>query len=131
MKITRFRATPDGGSCFDDLDIAFPDSKTDDFGHVLALSRAFDANGMLVKLPADLDQDWHNAPNRQFVIVLDGVVEVETTDGAVRQARRGEMFMADDTVGQGHRTRAPAGPATLMFIRVPDDFDLSAWARPD
>ena len=127
MQIFRFVETSSGGSDFLPLDIPLPDSRRDDFGHVLALSRAFDGDCMVVQLPAGLDQDWHNAPNRQFVIVLEGQVEVETSSGKIRQWSAGGMFMADDTGGRGHRTRVLAEAATLLFVRVPDDFDLTAW----
>ncbi len=129
MQITRFFETADHGSCFEDLEIGFPDGKTDEFGYVLTLSRSCDANAMLAVLPANLDQDWHNAPNRQFVCVLDGCLEVETSDGAVRRMARGDLFMADDTAGQGHRTRVLDGrPVQLLFVRLADDFDLAGWA---
>jgi hypothetical protein len=33
----------------------------------------------------------------------------------------------EDTTGKGHVTR-PLGPITNVFIHVPDDFDIVAWA---
>ena len=127
LRITRFH-TVDGQSQFQDIDVAYPDSKTDAFGHVLRLSRDVDGNAMLAVLPGNLDQDWHNAPNRQFVIVLAGALEVEIGNGECRRFESGDLFFADDTDGQGHRTRAVGGPVRLLFVRLADDFDPVAWA---
>ena len=69
----------------------------------------------------------HVAPNRQIVVLLTGRLEVEVSDGEKRQWGPGGMFMADDTSGKGHRTRVLEGPAKLLFMRVPDDFDPAEW----
>jgi quercetin dioxygenase-like cupin family protein len=86
-------------------------------------------NAIIADLPHGVDQDWHVAPNRQFVIVLMGVLEVQTTDGEKRRWNAGDMFMADDPHGKGHQTRVIEGPAQLLFLRVPDDFRLQEWIR--
>jgi len=48
-----------------------------------------------------MDQDWHNAPAQQIVVVLSGVIEVETTDGAVRQWKPGSAFCQQMSVVAG------------------------------
>lgn len=126
MKIVRFVATVDGGSRFVNMDVPLPVSYVDEFGNVYMLSEAFMFNGVIAELPAGLDQDWYVAPNRQFV-VMSGALEVQTTDGQVRRCSQGQLFMADDTQGKGHRTRVLEGPALLMFLRVPADFDAERW----
>lgn len=69
------------------------------------------------------------APNRQLVIVLKGVLEVQTMDGEKRRWGAGEMFMADDPRGKGHQTHVIEGPAQLLFLRVSDDFRVQEWIR--
>lgn len=128
MRITRFIATPDGGSVFVELDIPLPISHMDEFGNVYALSELIACGGVIAELPEGLDQDWHIAPSRQFVIVMSGALDVETTDGAVRRFSQGDMFMADDRTGRGHRTRAVSGRSLLMFLKVDDAFDVERWA---
>jgi quercetin dioxygenase-like cupin family protein len=49
---------------------------------------------------------WHPAPRRQFVVVSAGDVEVTTSDGEARRFAPGSVFLADDTTGKGHQTRA-------------------------
>ncbi len=49
--------------------------------------------------PGDYNYSWHNAPRRQFIVNLDGDVEVEVSGGQKRVIRRGEVFFVEDTTG--------------------------------
>ncbi|MCH8190455.1 MAG: hypothetical protein IIC80_03775 [Chloroflexi bacterium] len=49
--------------------------------------------------------DWHGAPQRQYVIILSGEMEVEIGDGSKRRLVAGDVLLAEDTTGQGHITR--------------------------
>jgi quercetin dioxygenase-like cupin family protein len=130
MRIIRFFDTPDGGSRFEEVDIAFPQPYTDEFGYTYHLTKPFNPlNAIIADLPHGLEQDWHVAPNRQLVIVLRGVLEVQTTDSEKRRWSAGGMFLADDPRGKGHQTRVIEGPAQLLFLRVPDDFRVQEWIR--
>lgn len=130
MKITTFYATDTGESRFRDIEIPFAQQRDDGFGHTLVLSNPYASpNVQFVELPAGLDQDWHNAPARQVVMVLDGVIEVETTDGERRQWRKGEAFLPADVTGRGHRTRCIDGPVRLLFAPLPEGFDLATWSN--
>jgi quercetin dioxygenase-like cupin family protein len=129
MRITRFVTTSDGGSRFEELDIPFPQPHVDEFGNTYQLTRAFASSTVIVDLPHGLDQDWHVVPSRQIVVVLSGRLEVETTDAEVRRWGPGDMFMADDPTGKGHRTRVVEGPAKLVFLRLGNDFDPLEWTR--
>jgi len=130
MEITRFYTTAEGGSRFEDLAVSFSQSRDDEFGNTLLLSRALGAlDAVVVELPDGLDQGWHNAPHRQIVLVLNGAVEVETTDGEKRRWGAGDVFVAADVSGKGHLTRVPHGPAHLVFVRLAEDVDLEAWSR--
>jgi quercetin dioxygenase-like cupin family protein len=50
-------------------------------------------------------EDWHNAPRRQFLIVIRGTSEVQTSDGEVRRFPVGSVLLMEDTSGKGHTTR--------------------------
>jgi len=72
-------------------------------------------------LPADLEQrattvrfeetvagsslDWHTAPHLQYVITLSGTLEFTTRDGETFILRPGDVLLAADTTGSGHRWR--------------------------
>ena len=117
MKITRFVATRDGGSRFEDVDIPLDNEREGAFGYTLMSSAAFSSAAIcFVTLRADLDLVWHQAPARQLVFLLSGSVEVTTTDNEMRRWDSGDLFMAADISGRGHRTRVVGGPATVMFV---------------
>ena len=49
--------------------------------------------------------DWHNAPHRQYVITLSGRLEFESRTGARQVVEPGDILLAEDTSGGGHRWR--------------------------
>jgi len=52
----------------------------------------------------------HNAPRRQWVVMLRGIIEVEVTDGSRRTFGPGDLIRAEDTDGTGHVTRLVGDP---------------------
>ena len=73
-------------------------------------------------LPAGFFNDWHTTPNRQYIIVLSGMVEVGTSDGQIRQTGPGCVTLHEDIEGKGHTTRvAGDSPAIVAFIPFEDD----------
>ena len=129
MKITCFVATSTGGSRFEEIDIPRNTRRQDAEGHTLRLSNTYASPAVcFVDLPEGLDQDWHQAPARQIVIVLAGTLEVTTTDKQVRSWGAGEAFIAADVTGQGHKTRTVDGSARVMFAPLPETFSMDTWA---
>jgi hypothetical protein len=116
-KVVRVYATPDGGSRVEELAIS-PNAKPVQITRMTA--GAYRGSG--VSAP-----DWHNAPRKQFAINMTGELEVELTDGTRRKIGSDLVFL-EDTSGKGHITRA-LGPITNVFLHVPDDFDVVAWAK--
>ena len=73
-----------------------------------------------IRLPKGQQQDWHPAPAKQFVIVLSGMVEVETEDGQRQTGGPGSVALVGDTTGRGHRTNVVGDEeVVLAFISVP------------
>ena len=69
-----------------------------------------EATGVLFReTDGDYDLDFHNAPRRQYVINLDGPVELEVGDGTRRVLEPGDVLLAEDTTGRGHKSRAVDG----------------------
>ena len=101
MKITRVYAGPDGESHFGDLEIALRDG-----GPIGHLSEEIPAKAVIFRRnDPGYDYDWHTAPRRQFIVLLDGAIEIETSDGNRRTFQGGEVLLLEDTRGRGHRTR--------------------------
>jgi quercetin dioxygenase-like cupin family protein len=128
MKITRFHATAEGESRFEEVEIPINDPRHDAFGFLMHQSGAFASPSVrFVELPAGLDQGWHHAPARQIVVLLKGTMEVGTSDGQKRQWSAGSAVIADDLTGKGHVTRVIEGPAVVMFVQLPEQFDVGTW----
>ena len=62
--------------------------------------------------------DWHTAPRRQYVITLEGQVEVGLGDGTKRVFGAGDVLLADDLTGRGHTT-AVYGDQVRVSVAIP------------
>src|SRR5688500_15711040 len=57
------------------------------------------------RAPGEL-QDWHTAPQRQFVIILSGQLQIGFEDGSTKVFGPGDARLVEDTTGKGHTTIA-------------------------
>ena len=102
MKITRIYADEQGESHFGQQ--TYP---LHDVGQLGQLSETIAATGLILRTnEPGYDYDWHHAPARQFVVLLDGAIEIEVSDGERRVFRGGDIFLVEDTTGKGHRSRS-------------------------
>lgn len=124
MKVTRLFADERGESHFEDRDIPVDNVAYGRASQQLPASalifRETDTGGTL---------DFHNPPRRQFIIFLKGAAELEASDGTTRRLGPGDVLLADDTTGRGHRLREIEG-RTIAFVPVPDDFDVDSHLTP-
>ncbi|MBA3537888.1 MAG: hypothetical protein H0T84_14990 [Tatlockia sp.] len=51
------------------------------------------------------EQDWHNPPQPLFIIILSGVMQIETSGGEIKNFKSGDILLTEDRTGKGHRTR--------------------------
>src|SRR5271169_3360763 len=73
---------------------------------VNAVSQLEPARGIsFEETAAGASLDWHNAPHRQYVITLSGRLEFETRSGARHVLEPGDVLLAEDMTGGGHRWR--------------------------
>jgi len=64
--------------------------------------------------------DWHDAPHRQYVITLTGTLEFVTRDGKNFRVGPGDVLLAEDTAGGGHRWRLiDDQPWTRVYVQLP------------
>lgn len=69
-------------------------------------TRMVEAHSILFnETPPHSSYDWHNAPNPQYVITLAGVLEFTTSSGEVFTLRPGDVLIAEDHTGTGHKWR--------------------------
>jgi quercetin dioxygenase-like cupin family protein len=55
--------------------------------------------------PSHSSFDWHDAPVPQYVITLSGTLEFTTRDGATFVVHPGDVLVAADNAGSGHKWR--------------------------
>ena len=112
MKVVRIYTGSDKKSHFEDLEIPLKDG-----GNVGFISDLSKATGVVFReTDADYNYDFHNPSRRQYVVNLDGGVEIEVGDGTKRILRAGDILLAEDTTGQGHISRAVAGQARRSLL---------------
>jgi hypothetical protein len=101
MKYTHLYTGTDGESHFEDVELALSSYRQSDYR-----SESLKATGVFfVVNDSSHHVDWHCAPRRQFVITLEGAVEIEASDGTKRRFGPGDIMLADDKTGRGHITR--------------------------
>jgi len=115
MKITRVYTGADNKSHFEDIEVQLKDGGKG--GFMSALEKA---TGVVFReTDGSYNYDFHNAPRRQYVVNLEGEVEIEVGDGTKRLLRSGDILLAEDTTGQGHISRAVGGkPRKSLFITL-------------
>jgi len=74
------------------------------------LSARLPVTGIIFRETAgDYDLSWHPAPRRQYIINLDGGVQITASDGEARQIGAGEVILVEDVRGKGHLSKAIGG----------------------
>ena len=111
-KTHRLYTGPDGQSHIEPIDI---EHKADWLKGLPATQIAFRV------WPKGEFLDWHPAPRRQFVIILQGQLEIGLGDGSKHVFGPGDARLVEDTTGQGHTTRVvsqvPVVTATIPLAQ--------------
>ena len=97
MGTYRMYTDPQGKACWEVIDLTnMPD-----------WMRGLDATKIVFgSRPPGVRQDWHPAPQRQFVIILSGQLEIGFEDGSKKVFGPGDARLVEDTTGKGHTTIA-------------------------
>ena len=99
--VVKIYSDENGESYFEDVNIPLKDG-----GMIGKLSEALPAASLIFReVEPSYDWDFHTAPQRQYIILLDGEIEIETSLGEKRILKGGEVILAEDTTGKGHRTK--------------------------
>jgi len=100
MQVTRLYTDSRGESAFEDLLISLKRSGVEQFTNLQTPSSM-----TLNETDVGHQYDWHNAPARQWVITLQGDIEVQLRNGSTRRFGPGSILLADDLKGSGHATK--------------------------
>lgn len=119
MIITRLYNDEKGESHFTDIEVELFDS-----GNIGKLSEKFPVNEIIFReTSGDYYYDFHNAPQRQFIILLEGEIQIETSLGEVRNFKAGEVLLVEDTEGKGHKTKSVDGNLRRsIFVTLGDNY---------
>ena len=105
MRIHNLYKDADGESHFRDIEVAWVAEQ-----NFSRLSARLPATGIIFReTSGDYDLDWHPAPRRQYIINLDGAVQITASDGETRIIGAGEVLLVEDTSGKGHLSKAVEG----------------------
>ncbi len=115
MKITKILSDENGESHFEDLEIPLVNQ-----GEIGFLSEDIQVKKLQFRtVSADYDYNFHCAPQKQYIVLLDGGVEIETSSGEIRKFRTGEILLVEDTSGKGHKTKnIEKKERTSLFIHI-------------
>jgi hypothetical protein len=93
--------------------------------------RLVDAKSIQFKeTAAHSSYDWHNDPTPQYVITLAGVLEFTTVGGESFTLRPGDVLLAEDHTGSGHKWRLindepwNALTSSLEKVRIPSSCQM-------
>lgn len=110
MGTYRMYTDPDGKARWEEIDLTMHPE----------WAKGFDANNVRFSTrAAHASTDWHPAPQRQFIIVLSGHLEIGFEDGSKRVFGPGDARLMEDLTGKGHTTAAwgdePCVTATIVL----------------
>ena len=99
--ITRVYSDEHGDSHFEDITVPLTAA-----GPIGYLSEKIAVKDLIFrKVGPGYDYFFHNAPARQYIVLLDVGIEIETSLGVKRQFQPGHVLQVEDTTGKGHRSR--------------------------
>lgn len=115
IKLTRIYTGEDGESHFEDMELPLdekikaPDQQTMPLKAIeVTIRESMDVVG------GGDHMGWHTAPCRLLYIMLGGTLEIEVGDGTKRIFKAGDLFIAEDTTGRGHLSRARDRKSALI-----------------
>ena len=124
MALFHIHADADGESILTEVDLPVTDGPA---GPVQGLHGVpVTSFGVAYFVDRKPDTGLHPAPQRQFIVIARGEVEIETARSGSRRLQPGDVMFADDVDTPGHHTRdVGEEPAGMMVIPVEE-----GWAFP-
>ena len=105
MRIHNLYCDASGESHWRDVEVEWVEERNSS-----KLSARLPANGIIFReTSGDYDLDWHPAPRRQYIINLDGGVQITASDGQARTIGAGEVVLVEDITGKGHLSKSVGG----------------------
>ncbi len=82
-------------------------------------SKKFPTSGIMFRdFEAGLLYKMHNAPQPQYIIYLEGEVEVTASGGETRRFKPGDVLFATDLTGEGHISKMITSGRSVIVTTV-------------
>ena len=92
ISVVRIYSDESGESHFQDVEVPLKDS-----GMVGKLSDEVKAKSLIFReVTPSYDWDFHCAPQRQYIVLLDGEIEIETSLGKKRKFQGGDILLVSN-----------------------------------
>ena len=101
MQVVRIYTGEDGESHIEDLQLPY-----EQVGHSMRTGTQAATGLQFSSLTPGQLVEFHTAPRRQYVITLQGQVEIGLGDGTKRIFNVGDIELCEDLTGRGHTTRS-------------------------
>jgi len=109
--------TAEGGSAFEDRAVCLEERSVMPGDPPVEMVQLSAAGGVLFLRAGPFDRPPHQAPRRQWVVPLRGMLQVTVTDGTSRRFGPGDLILVTDTTGSGHTTVSIGEPPfELLFV---------------
>jgi hypothetical protein len=130
IRCVRMWTSDDGNSVFEEGTIALGEGERGDF-----IGKPANAKKISFRETASGGSfEWHQDPEPRYVITLAGTPEFETKSGATFTIRPGDILIAQDNSGSGHKWRLigndPWRRAYVVFEEGAELGFVPAKARP-
>jgi hypothetical protein len=116
FQICRIYSDTAGDTHFEDVEIPLKDQ-----GIVGSLSDGIAVKSIVFReVEPAYDWDFHPAPQQQYIVLLDGEIEIETSLHDKRIFKGGDILLVEDVSGKGHKTKnLKAIKRKSIFITLP------------
>jgi len=112
LSYIRLLTAKDGNSYFTTEQEVLNPAKVGFISRMIPVSNVFFGHG------SGKEQDWHNPAQKLFIIVLSGIMQIETSKGEIKNFSAGEILLLEDLTGKGHKTRSLTGQ-TVSYLAIP------------
>lgn len=117
MKITRLYTGEDNETHFEIIDYELFDN-----GKIGRLSNKIKVKELILReTDGDYNYDFHPAPQKQFIVLLDGEIEIENGLREKRRFKAGDVLLVEDVNGRGHKTKSIDGKLRRSIFIIIDE----------
>lgn len=62
--------------------------------------------------------DFHQAISKMYAVILNGEIEIQTSDGEKRRFEKGNVIYFNDVSGKGHKATVSQGTVSALVVHM-------------